>query len=249
MLYLRSLLFNVAFYFFSAVLTLGMLFVVPFSKKAVHGAFAFWIRIMVAMLKGIIGLDHTFVGRENLPEGAAIIACKHQSAWETGIFYLLSKFPAYVLKKELLSIPVYGLCLKRAEMIAIDRDAGAAALKTLLRGAARALEDDRPVIIFPEGTRASPDVPGRYHPGVWALYKNTGMPLIPVALNSGLFWPRRSFLKRPGRITMAFLEPIPPGLDRQTFMDTLRTRMDETTARLVAQARATYPSALPPNDG
>ncbi|TCS63519.1 lysophospholipid acyltransferase family protein [Varunaivibrio sulfuroxidans] len=246
MLYLRSFIFNLAFYAFSTALTIAMLFVVPFSGKNVHLSFGFWIRAMAAMLKGIVGLDHQFLGLENLPEGKAIIACKHQSAWETGIFYLLSKYPAYVLKKELLSIPIYGQCLKKTEMIAVDRGAGGAALKTLLRGANRALKDARQVIIFPEGTRASPDVPGAYHPGIWALYKSAGIPVIPAAVNSGLFWPRRSFLKRPGRITMEFLEPIAPGLDRETFMKTLRTRMDEATARLVAQARATYPSALPP---
>src|SRR5690606_21388864 len=147
-----------------------------------------------------------------------IVAAKHQSAWDTMAFYWVLDDAAYVLKKELLSIPLYGWCARKARMIGVDRSGGAKALRAMVEQAQNCLAEGRPIVIFPEGTRTAPGRRSAYHPGIAALYTRLGVPVVPVALNSGLFWGRRSFIKQPGRIVVQFLPPIPPGLERRAFM-------------------------------
>jgi 1-acyl-sn-glycerol-3-phosphate acyltransferase len=166
-----------------------------------------------------------------------IVACKHQSAWDTFIFYLLARDPAYVMKKELMLIPVYGWLARKQRMIPIDRKAGAGALRGLLRAAEAALAERRQIIIFPQGTRVAPGASAPYQSGVAALYGRLGCPVVPVALNSGCFWPRRSFIKYPGRIVLELLPPIAPGLPKAKFMAELERGIETATARLEADAR------------
>jgi 1-acyl-sn-glycerol-3-phosphate acyltransferase len=162
-----------------------------------------------------------------------IIACKHQSSWETLAFTLLFDDIAIVLKRELLFIPVVGWAMARAGNIAVARGDGAAALRGMVRQAKAVIADGRRVVIFPEGTRVAPGDQRPYQIGTAALYRQLGVPVVPMALNSGLFWGRRKWVKGPGTITLEILPPIPPGLSRNAFMETLRERIEGATARLI----------------
>ena len=235
-IWLRSLLFNVALAAWSAF-AVGMLWaLLPFPRRTIGAVTRGWMRTVHWLLEVTVGLTHEVRGLENLPPGPVIFAAKHQSAWDTTIFYCLVVDPAYVLKKELLAIPLYGWYLRRTKMISIDRDGGPAALRAMLRQADEALGAGRSVVIFPEGTRVAPGDRVAYHPGVAALYSRTAAAVVPVAVNSGLFWGRRSFLKRPGTIVLEMLSPMPRGLDRRAFMAELERRIEEATDRLVAEA-------------
>ena len=246
---IRSFIYNLAFFIGGAVLATSMLPALLLPRPWVQRALSSWSGAAYWGLRNIIGLTWEVRGLENLPDGPCIFACKHQSAWETGIFYHVAKDPAYILKKELLSVPLFGWYLTRSGAIAIDRKAGASALKGMVNGAKSRIERGQSVVIFPEGTRSAPGKPGTYHPGVAAIYKGVDAPLVPVALNSGLFWQRRSFLKRPGVITIEILPPIEKGLDRKTFMKTLQANIEDGSNRLIDEARSKYPLALPAPEG
>lgn len=149
-------------------------------------------------------------------------------------FALPLRLPAYVLKRELMRIPLFGLYLRCAGMIPVDRTGGGGALKQMVAKARAAAAAGRHLLIYPAGTRTPPGERRAYHPGVAALYGQLDLPVVPVALNSGLFWGRRAFMKRPGVITVEFLPPIPPGLPRKQFMAELQARIETATERLVA---------------
>ena len=204
-------------------------------ERAITG----WTHFARRGLKLIVGLDHEIRGRENLPDGPSILASKHQSAWDTMAFLWLFPRPVYIIKKELLSIPLWGRCAARCGHIPVDRAGGAAALKQMVRAARAALAKGRHVVIFPEGTRVAPDERHPYHPGIAALYAQASVPVVPVALNSGVFWGRRSFHKQPGTIILEFLPAIPPGLDRKAFLGELENRLESASDRLLAEARKT----------
>jgi 1-acyl-sn-glycerol-3-phosphate acyltransferase len=196
----------------------------------------FWARCALALLKAIVGLDGEIRGREHLPAGPAIIAMKHQSAWDTLILPVVLGDPAVVLKRELLLLPFYGWYALRAGSIAIDRKGGAGALRHMVAAARRAAAAGRKVVIFPEGTRTAPGRRLPYQGGVAALYQALRLPVVPAAVNSGLYWGRRSFRKRRGRIVLAFLDPIAPGLPRREMMAQLETRIEAATAALEREA-------------
>jgi 1-acyl-sn-glycerol-3-phosphate acyltransferase len=229
---LRSVLFNILY----AVWTGGMhilcmpLLLGPRRWSRIAGGV--WIRADLWLLRNLIGLCHQVTGAENLPDGPAIFASKHQSAWETLFFSIYLNYPAFVLKRELLSIPLFGWYLRKVGMIAVDRSAGASALRNMARQSSEAFAEGRSILIFPEGTRVAPGQSRPYHPGVAALYTQLKVPVVPVALNSGLFWGRRAFVKRPGTVTVQFLPPIPPGLDRKAFMRELETRIETAATAL-----------------
>jgi 1-acyl-sn-glycerol-3-phosphate acyltransferase len=161
---------------------------------------------------------------------------KHQSAWDTLILPVVLGDPAVVIKRELLWVPFYGWYAARAGSIAIDRRGGAGALRRMLADAREAAEQGRAIVIFPEGTRTAPGQTLTYQPGVAALYQALALPSVPAAVNSGLYWGRRAFVKRPGRIVLSFLEPIPPGLPRREVMAELETRIETATAGLEREA-------------
>ena len=158
--------------------------------------------------------------------------------WDTIVFVALLNDPAIVLKSELLWIPYYGWFSAKAGMIGIDRGSGSAAVRHLVTQGKTAIKANRPIVIFPEGTRSAPGAAPDYKPGVAALYRQLGVQCVPAAVNSGLYWPRRRFLRKPGTIVLEFLPSIPPGLDRKTFMSTLETRIEEATAHLIAEGKA-----------
>jgi 1-acyl-sn-glycerol-3-phosphate acyltransferase len=234
---LRSILFNLLYGIWTAgmhILCLPLLFA---SRRAVQVAGGIWIDGTLWLLKHVVGIDHRIAGAENLPAMPAVYAAKHQSAWETLFLSRYLKFPAFVLKRELLSIPLFGWFLKKAGMIAVDRKAGASALRSMARQATETLESGRSILIFPEGTRVAPGQTKTYQPGVAALYTHQKVPVVPVALNSGLFWGRRAFIKKPGTIVVEFLPPIPPGLDRKAFIRDLESRIEGAAAALAGSER------------
>lgn len=232
---LRSLLFNAAFWLWTAVATFAALAVIWGPQRWTLALGRLWCAGTLRLLRALCGLGYEIRGVA--PAGPVIVASKHQSAWDTLIFPVLLGDPAYVLKRELLWIPLLGLCFWKAGHIAVDRGGGGVALRRMIRDAKEAAAAGRPIVIYPEGTRTAPGTRRPYQPGVLALYAQLGLPVVPVALNSGLFWGRRSFEKRPGRILLEFLDPIPPGLHRKAFLAELERRIETASERLAAEAR------------
>jgi 1-acyl-sn-glycerol-3-phosphate acyltransferase len=230
--WLRALAFNIAFFAVTALLGIAGLPLLLAPRRWVMHLGRFWARCVLALLRAIVGLDGEIRGLEHLPPGASIIAMKHQSAWDTLILPVVLGDPAVVLKRELLLVPFYGWYAARAGSIAIDRRGAAGALRRMVTAARREAASGRPVVIFPEGTRTAPGRRLAYQPGVAALYQALGLPVVPAAVNSGLYWGRRSFVKRPGRIILAFLEPIAPGLPRRQMMAELEARIEAATSAL-----------------
>ncbi len=189
---------------------------------------------MFWLMHHVLGLRIQLKGEENHRPARVIFASKHQSALETMAFTYLLNDPAIVLKKELMWIPFFGWYFKRLGMIPISRDKtnGSKGLKLMLKACRAAIDNQQPIVIFPEGTRMAPGEAGTYHSGVASIYKNLGIPVVPLALNSGYFWPRQSFLKKPGMVTFEFLEAIPPGLPRHEFMSVLESRLEAASNSL-----------------
>jgi 1-acyl-sn-glycerol-3-phosphate acyltransferase len=237
---IRSLLFNVLFYvnlvFF---LVLGSPFFFTPRIWSIR-ALQVWARSSLWLLRVVAGIGMELRGREHIPHGPALIAGKHQSFWETFAILPWLDDPAMVLKKELVYIPWFGWFARKFRMIAVERSAGSAALRNLVRQAEACIAAGRQVVIMPEGTRRAPDDPSAYKPGAAALYATLGVPCVPFALNSGLFWPRRKFLRHPGTIVLEFLPPIPPGLPRKAFQAALEGAIEPATQALVAEGRAMY---------
>ncbi len=237
---IRSLLFNVLFYvnlvFF---LVLGSPFFFTPRIWSIR-ALQVWARSSLWLLRVVAGIGMELRGREHIPHGPALIAGKHQSFWETFAILPWLDDPAMVLKKELVYIPWFGWFARKFRMIAVERSAGSAALRNLVRQAEACIAAGRQVVIMPEGTRRAPDDPPAYKPGAAALYATLGVPCVPFALNSGLFWPRRKFLRHPGTIVLEFLPPIPPGLPRKAFQAALEGAIEPATQALVAEGRAMY---------
>lgn len=232
MIALRSLLFNLAFYVWTTAMLLVALPLALLPRGALFATGRVWARGCLALLSRLCGLTYEIRGRRHLPATPCILAAKHQSAWDTIVFALLVDGPSFVFKKELLWIPLFGWYLRRAGCIAIDRKGGARALRHMIAAARLALRRGQSIVIFPEGTRVAPGQTRPYHPGVAALYTQLDVPVVPVAVNSGLFWGRRSFHKRPGRIVLEILPPIAPGLPRRRFTATLESAIETASRRL-----------------
>jgi 1-acyl-sn-glycerol-3-phosphate acyltransferase len=239
-IWLRSLAFNAAFVIATALIGfLGL----PLLLGPRHWSMRlgrFWATCVLWLLGNIARLRGEVRGMGRLPTGSCLIAMKHQSAWDTLMLQALFRDPAVVIKRELLWLPFYGWYARRAGSIAVDRRGGAGALRGMVAAARRAAEEGRPIVIFPQGTRTAPGHAFPYQPGVAALYQALDLPLIPAAVNSGLFWGRRSFLKRPGRAILEFLEPIAPGLPRREVMAELERRIETATTALEEAAMADY---------
>lgn len=229
MILLRSALFNLYFYLLTACLTLPATVVRLVAPERVLSVGMLWARLVIAGVRIICGISFEVTGLEYLPRGPALIASAHQSAFDTVVWLTLLPRCCYVLKQELTRIPLFGPLLSAARMIAVDRRAGASALRQMLRSAEDAVRDNRQIVIFPEGTRSEPGVIGALQPGVAALAARTGLPVIPVATDSGLFWSRRAFIKRPGVIRIILGAPIPAATPREALMQLLREQIDIRT--------------------
>jgi 1-acyl-sn-glycerol-3-phosphate acyltransferase len=232
----RSAAFNSAALVWLVTLVLIAVPCLLLPRGAVLSISRLWMGGVQFLLHHLVGLTYEIRGREHAPEAPAIYAFKHQSAWETLTIHLLVPDAAIALKRELTQIPLFGWCVRRAGMIGVDRGGGTKALRSLVGGARDAFARGVSVIIFPEGHRIPPGRHAPYQPGVAALYTQLKRPVVPVAHNSGLFWGRRSFVKRPGRIVLELLEPIEPGLDRKAFMAELHQRLEGACDRLIEEA-------------
>lgn len=236
MILIRSALFNLFFYGVTLLLILPATAVRLVAPQRVLGFAAFWARIVLAGSRIICGISVEVSGLDRITAGAALIASSHQSAFDTLVWLTLTPRCCYVLKRELVRIPLVGPLTQAAGMIAIDRSAGSAALRALMRQAEQAARAGRQIVIFPEGTRSEPGTVRPLQPGVAAIAARTGLPVIPVATNSGLCWGRRAFLKRPGTIRIVVNEPIPPSLRKDALMTLLQRRIDLDAAAQEADA-------------
>ena len=233
----RSALFNLAFYAWTAFCLLATTPTLVLPRRVVVWCMERWSAGVQALMRRIVGIELEISGREHLPTGGYIVASKHQSAFDTLVFHTAVRDPAMVMKRELTWIPLYGWFSRKAGMIAVDRSGGAAALKRLLKDARAAKARGQPIVIFPEGTRVAPGAHRPYQPGVVALYRDLELPVVPVALDTGLYWPRRSFLRKPGTMRLRFLPPIPPGLARKAFEAELERRIETACRELLGTAR------------
>lgn len=215
---------------------LGLLFL-PLAlapRRCTQQGARFWAAGLLYVARLTVGISHRVIGRERLPRGPALIAVNHQSAWETLIFHQLLDDPVFIVKQELFRVPVFGWYLKRSGAIAIDRQAGARALKDLVAATDRALAAGAQVIIFPEGTRTPPGSHRPFQPGVAAVYLRAGVAVVPCAVNSGLYWAARGLPRKRGTITLEVMPPIPAGLPRDAFMTALQSAVGGAADRLAA---------------
>ena len=242
---LRSLAYNVAFYVNIIVL---MIVGLPMILLGRHGVFfmaRLWCASSLWLLDKLCGLKVEFRGVENVPRGGYILAAKHQSFLETFALLRHAHDFAIIFKRQLVWIPLFGLYLIGARQISIDRSHGRAALTQIVAKARAVLSDGRQIMIYPEGTRRPPGAPPRYKYGVAAIYAGNDAPCVPVALNTGLYWGRRGFVRRPGIAVIEYLPAIPPGLDRDAFADRLENAIEAACARINAEAVAADPRLAP----
>ena len=244
---LRSALFNILFFIWVGLISITALISAVFrgyrgityiAEICGHGVC--WL------LKYIVGITVEFRGLENVPkDGKFLVACKHQSAFETMILHNLVKNPTVIMKRELCFIPVFGQVLYFAGSILIDRARGRSAIERMTQGARHSLEQNRPIFIFPEGTRSSAGKAGKYRYGIVALYAHLQVPVLPIALNSGYFWPRRGFLKKPGHLIVEILPPLLPGLPEAEFRSKLEQVIETASNKLAPPAPNKGPNKAP----
>jgi 1-acyl-sn-glycerol-3-phosphate acyltransferase len=236
-IFLRSLVYNVLFY---VLLVFWNVVAIPtflMPRRAFMAVAKMWARSSVWLLRVVCNTRLEVRGLEKIPAGPLIVASKHQSMWET--FALMPYFdaPLFIYKRELAWIPFFGWYLMKSGMIGVDRGGGMRSLMDMARRAPKEIRSGRQLIIFPEGTRTPVGAPPDYMTGVGQIYASSGVPCQPVALNSGLFWPRRTFMRYPGTLVVEFLDPLPAGLTRKEFIVQIATVIEAATNRLVEAAR------------
>jgi len=236
-IFLRSLIYNVLFYLLLAFWVIVGIPTFLMPRSGIMTIARYWARSSIWLMRVICNIKVEYRGLEKIPKGPLIVASKHQSMWET--FALLQFFdqPLYILKRELKWIPLFGWYLIKSNMIGVNRSAGGRALLNMARRAGEEVRRGRQLIIFPEGTRTPVEAPPHYKTGIAQVYVDCGVPCLPVALNSGLFWPRRTFMRYPGTLVVEFLDPLPPGLSRREFIARVSTVVEDATNRLVEVAR------------
>ncbi|MGG5810730.1 lysophospholipid acyltransferase family protein [Falsiroseomonas sp. CW058] len=230
---LRSLIFNLLFFALTAAVAVLAVPLLAAPRGAMLATVRLWSRLVVVLLRVVCGVRVELRGMHHIPAGGCVVAAKHQSAFDTIVWLGLLPDPAYVMKKELLRIPLYGWHVRKAGMIPVDREGGGPALRAMLRQAVAAVAAGRQVVIFPEGTRTAPGERVPYQPGVVAIAAGTSAPVVPVATDSGRIWGRRSFHKHPGIIRISALPPLPPGLRRDALLTALETAIETETAALL----------------
>ncbi len=243
---IRAVIYTITFYVVSALfLVLGScLMLAPRSWAmaglSAHGSTCVWL------LEKIVGTRLEVRGRENLPDSAVLVASKHQSAWDTFALVPLLRDPAIIMKRELMWIPFYGWFSAKFGMIFVRRESGPTALRRMASDALDRVGAGRQILIFPEGTRREPGAEPAYKPGALYLYERLGVACVPMALNSGLYWPRRSLARHTGTIIVEFLKPIPSGLPRKEFSQRLERAIETASDALVVEAaRSPNPPPIP----
>jgi len=246
MIFLRSSIFNLIFFLSSLILSLILLPGAFLPRKSVLKIVHLWTGVVAFLEKHILGLTYEIRGQEHLPkEGSYIVAAKHQSAYETMKLHALFNDPSIVLKKELTDIPFWGLFLKKVDVIAINRENREEAMRSIIDGAKRIKEQARPIVIFPQGTRVSVENTPKekpYKAGILKMYNATNLPIIPMALNTGVFWPKNSFLKYPGTVIFEFLPPIPAGESKEDVKMRIEEALEENSNRLMNESVNTNPA-------
>jgi 1-acyl-sn-glycerol-3-phosphate acyltransferase len=232
-LLLRSLVFS--FWMYGLLILMGLICLPLLAgpRNWVQAVVKLWIRLVLWGLKIFCGVVLRIEGKEFLPKGGALIACKHQAMVDVLWPWLVCPSPALIFKKELSLLPIFGWYVMKLGNVMVDRGGHATALRSMVRRARDLAEQGRQIIIFPEGTRGAPGQKLPYKPGVAALYLQMDVPCVPVALNSGLHWPAHGLIRTPGEITIRILPPIAPGLKRKAFMQELQTRIDEESKALL----------------
>jgi len=233
----RSIAFNILFYLNTAfwlVIALPTFFM-PY--QAIIEIARTWGKVNLFLLRVVAGIKIEIRGLEKIPSGPILVASKHQSAWETFALIPLFRSPVFIVKRELEWIPIFGWLMIKGRMVPVDRSAGSQAMTLMTERARIELADNRQLIIFPEGTRRPAGAEPRYKFGVAQLYAAEGVPCVPIALNSGLFWPRRSIRRIPGTVVLEILDPIMPGMDKQAFFERLQNDIETANARLIEQGR------------
>lgn len=242
MLLIRQILFNIAFYGYMAVACFFLALPLILPRKYFMIFLQAYFDSNYYVEKYVMGLDYEVRGAENIPkEGSFLVAAKHYSTYETFKIHLLFNDPAIILKRELAMIPIWGWLALKAGMIAINRASGDSAMTSIVQGAERLKKEGRPIVIFPQGTRVSlDDTPDKkpYKYGILRMQEATGLPIVPMATDSGVYWPRRSFFIKPGKVVFEFFPPIMPGQDLKTAHQQMATVIEENSNRLVREALA-----------
>jgi 1-acyl-sn-glycerol-3-phosphate acyltransferase len=234
-LYVRSLVFMVLFYAWSAACSILLVPAMLGPRSWTMAVMRVWAKGFIALLEPVCGIRLEIRGRQYLPTGAALVAGKHQCMFDALGTLAIYPDACFITKKELFAIPVFGWYARRAGMIAVDRAGHSKALRKMMTDAHARMAEARQLVIFPEGHRMAPGETGDYQPGVAALYRELGLPCTPVATNSGRHWPAHGFIRRPGVIVYEFLEPIPAGLHRAVFMRTLKDRIETASTALLPE--------------
>lgn len=230
---IRSLIFNIFYVTWTVLVGIVFCPIVLFPTHIIIFVVGqIWARGLYFFLRLFCNLELNLKGQENRPKTPAIYASKHQSALETFMYHLLINKPVFVLKKELLNLPIFGFYLKKMGMIAIDRSGGIKSLKLLLKEVENKLSQGYSIIIFPEGTRTTPGEKVEYNAGITAIYNLKAAPIVPVALNTGVFWPKNSFIKKPGKFVIEFLPQISENLDKKEFIQQLQNVIETKSQEL-----------------
>ncbi len=237
LLFLRSLTFHTVFYLWTIFCAVALSWTFFIPRRQMVRVIRVYFASLRFLERSILGLNYQVIGRENLPDGPCLLAMKHQSTYETFKLYEIFGDVAIILKRELMWIPIWGWYQAKAGMIAIDRGAGVQAMRSIVNGAKKALHEQRSIVIFPQGTRTPPGVKKPYKSGIAILYEQLSLPVVPVALNAGCFWPRKAFLIKSGTVTFEILPALLPGLDRQVMMQQLEQNLEAHAQTLVVQAK------------
>ncbi|OBZ95454.1 acyl-phosphate glycerol 3-phosphate acyltransferase [Pararhizobium polonicum] len=248
MIILRSVLFNIVFYI---NLILQMVVMTPFYFLAPRKTAWFvpknWARSNHWLFRVIVGTTFEIEGLENIPEGGYIFAPKHQSFWDVYALLPWLSDPFFILKRELVWIPLFGWYVLKQRMVPVDRGARGKVMAAVMQRAKDEMNTGRQLIIYPEGTRRPPGAPPEYKYGIARLYRDLTVPVVPVVMHPGLFWPRRKFLRYPGHFKVRILPPIEPGLDPDVFLKTLTDRMESASDALLVETVKNNPHVpLPP---
>lgn len=235
MILLRSAVYAVWLFVGTTLLALVYLPTLLMPRTAIAAGIRLWGRFLLFGLRWICGVKVEVRGRQWAPTGPALIAAKHQGWLDVFAGFTFLPDACFVMKRELLKIPLIGSYSKKVGMVWVDREAAATAMRQLLADTQDRMRHDRQVVIFPEGTRTLPGQPGAYKPGIAGLYRDLALPCTPMATNSGVHFPARSLLIKPGTVVFEFLEPIPAGLKRGEFMKVLEERIETKSAQLLGE--------------
>lgn len=238
LLFFRSFAFHIYIYVMSFCIIAFNAPKVYFNPPHAHIIYRRWANLIIWGLKHICHIHIAVRGGDYIPKGGALMACKHQSMLETAVLFAILDCPSVVLKKELGYIPFANFYIRGAGHIPVDRKAGKQSRNFIVSEAKQRFDNNQQILIFPEGTRSQVNSAPRYKRGIFAIYDSLKVECTPIALNSGLFWPRHGFFRHPGTVIFEFLPPIPAGMQEAEFMTELTTKIESTVARLVQEGVA-----------